>query len=327
MLEAEADILQGEQTWPEESEMIPHDGENPHKYEDGEDDGDGEDLNEEDQAMEFFNREQLPGSSKPKNNDQMEEDGGNQGEEEDDEEERGDFVDTPFDQSTRSRFARYRALQSFRSSVWHPKENLPPQYSKIFQFEDIKGMQKRLSNYTEAALKKQFEPFLQIYQSSSASARSRTSTGDEMAMEMEVGSIQSAAHSVSKSKSTKQLQEELPLLLEGSEDLIRSDQIVTIELDQVPKEAIQAQYEKDGYLAIHSLHTHEYKVSVLHFTIKRVPGSTEAIRSKDELLFYHGFRSYWTKPIFSESNLNCDKHKFQRYLPVRRAFPAVTSDL
>jgi pre-rRNA-processing protein TSR1 len=29
----------------------------------------------------------------------------------------------------------------------------------------------------------------------------------------------------------------------------------------------------------------------------------------------HGFRSYWTKPIFSESNLNCDKHKFQRYLP------------
>ncbi len=142
-LEAEADILQGEQTWPEESEMIQNDNENFNR--DLEEDGD-DDLNvdEEDEAMDFFNREQLAGSSKPKNSDEMQEDDGQAGaEEEDDEEERGDFVDTPFDMSARSRFARYRALQSFRSSVWHPKENLPSQYSKIFQFEDIKGMQKR----------------------------------------------------------------------------------------------------------------------------------------------------------------------------------------
>jgi pre-rRNA-processing protein TSR1 len=29
-----------------------------------------------------------------------------------------------------------------------------------------------------------------------------------------------------------------------------------------------------------------------------------------------GFRSFLTKPIFSESNLNSDKHKFLRYLPI-----------
>jgi pre-rRNA-processing protein TSR1 len=27
-----------------------------------------------------------------------------------------------------------------------------------------------------------------------------------------------------------------------------------------------------------------------------------------------GFRSFLTRPIFSESNLNCDKHKFERFL-------------
>lgn len=54
-----------------------------------------------------------------------------------------DEVDTPQDVSARDRFARYRALQSFRSSPWNPKENLPVEYSKIFQFENFLGTQKR----------------------------------------------------------------------------------------------------------------------------------------------------------------------------------------
>ena len=58
-----------------------------------------------------------------------------------------DEMDTPHDVSARVRFARYRALQSFRSSPWHPKENLPVSYSRIFQFEDFLGMQRR-SVYT-----------------------------------------------------------------------------------------------------------------------------------------------------------------------------------
>ena len=54
-----------------------------------------------------------------------------------------DEMDTPHDVSARVRFARYRALQSFRTSPWHPKENLPVSYSRIFQFEDFMGMQRR----------------------------------------------------------------------------------------------------------------------------------------------------------------------------------------
>ena len=148
VLEAEYDDLQGEQTWPSEQEMIQHDAEGNRIDADAENDdislGDDE---EEEEGMEFFNREQLPGSSKPKSSlvQLMEEanERGNRDNGEEDEEDQGDIVDTPIDMPARTRFARYRFLQSFRSSVWNPKQNLPPQYSKIFEFEDMKGMQRR----------------------------------------------------------------------------------------------------------------------------------------------------------------------------------------
>ena len=54
-----------------------------------------------------------------------------------------DELDTPADISARLRFARYRALQSFRSSPWHPKENLPIDYARIFQFENFGSAQRR----------------------------------------------------------------------------------------------------------------------------------------------------------------------------------------
>lgn len=44
-----------------------------------------------------------------------------------------DEVDTPTDRSARDRFARFRALKSFRTSPWDPKESLPKEYARIFQ--------------------------------------------------------------------------------------------------------------------------------------------------------------------------------------------------
>ena len=54
-----------------------------------------------------------------------------------------DEVDTPEDVSARARFARYRALQSFKNSTWHPKENLPQEYSRIFHLQNFNLVQKR----------------------------------------------------------------------------------------------------------------------------------------------------------------------------------------
>lgn len=55
-----------------------------------------------------------------------------------------DELDTPADVTARLRFARYRALQSFRSSPWHPKENLPTDYARIYQFENFGSAQRRI---------------------------------------------------------------------------------------------------------------------------------------------------------------------------------------
>ncbi|KAJ2503832.1 ribosome biogenesis protein tsr1, partial [Coemansia sp. RSA 2052] len=55
-----------------------------------------------------------------------------------------DEVDTPMEISARKRFARFRGLQSFRTSPWDPYENLPLDYARIFQFESFKRTQQRV---------------------------------------------------------------------------------------------------------------------------------------------------------------------------------------
>ena len=47
----------------------------------------------------------------------------------------------PLDQPARDRFARYRGLESFRTTYWDPKESLPPEFARIFQFKDFRKME------------------------------------------------------------------------------------------------------------------------------------------------------------------------------------------
>ncbi|KAJ1725090.1 ribosome biogenesis protein tsr1 [Coemansia erecta] len=55
-----------------------------------------------------------------------------------------DELDTPMDQLARQRFARFRGLQSFRTSPWDAYENLPLDYARIFQFANLRRTQQRV---------------------------------------------------------------------------------------------------------------------------------------------------------------------------------------
>lgn len=63
-----------------------------------------------------------------------------------------DEVDTPQDTPARERFMRYRGLESFRTSTWDCKENLPQDYARIFQFENYERTRKRVFKDLEESL-------------------------------------------------------------------------------------------------------------------------------------------------------------------------------
>ncbi|XP_023264298.1 pre-rRNA-processing protein TSR1 homolog [Seriola lalandi dorsalis] len=167
-----------------------------------------------------------------------------------------DEVDTPLDAAARIRFQRYRGLKSFRSSPWDPMENLPLNYSRIFQFQSFERTRHRI--LAEAAAE------------------------EEGAM---VGWY------------------------------------VTLHITDVPFSVMES-VQSGNPLVLVSLLPHEQKMSVMHVLVRRHPSNTEPIKSKEELVFHCGFRRFRASPIFSQ-HTSADKHKMERFL--RPDAPTVVS--
>lgn len=206
-----------------------------------------------------------------------------------------DEVDVPTDSSARVRFARYRGLKSLRTSTWDPKESLPQDYARLFQFEDF-AMVQRLAlergKQAERAMKAELRRKNQA-------SRSRASS---MASAMEVEGDQSSVGGVS-------LPEEF-----GSVGYVPSGVYVTLHIKDVPLQAFQQRLEA-GPLIMGALLKHENRLTVLNFSIQRSSMFEDPLKSKDEVVFHCGFRRYAGKPVYSDQSLKSDQHLFQRFLP------------
>lgn len=212
-----------------------------------------------------------------------------------------DEVQVNDDDKARDRFARYRSLTSFKKSYWDPKENLPDSYASIYHFSSFKSTQRSVMGGMKD-LKKVGESsnwkFLNI--------KNNTEKNYQNADAME-------ADSDSDDESG---------FLEGC---VPTGSYVTIVLKDVEPKDYNA-LGSNALLCAATLLPHENKVSVVNMGLQNCMGLSTAapVKSKDVLTFRCGWRTWTGRPIFSQNNLNCDKHKFERYMPQAGSFFAAS---
>lgn len=211
-----------------------------------------------------------------------------------------DEVQVQEDEKARDRFARYRSLKSFRKSHWDSKENLPDSFAFIYHFSSFKRTQRTVMNDMKD-LVREAEAF-----QGSFFGKSPPKPASDVAMQDDS-------------------EDEDDDFLEGC---IPSGSYITLTLEEVANASLN-NISPNSLLTAVSLLPHENKVSVLHMGLSQTAGcdSTDEkfpIKSKDVLTFRCGWRTWKARPVFSQNNLNCDKHKFERFLPTGGAFFAAS---
>ena len=207
-----------------------------------------------------------------------------------------DEVQVGEDEEASKRFARYRSLKSFRQSYWDPKENLPDSYASVYHFSSFKATQRSVMNDMKEAMQAANE-------------------------------VQGRFFGKSPPQPKETMEDDSEEDFDPLEGCIPTGSYVTLVLKGVPVEATQLISSKSLLTAV-SLLEHENKVSVLHMGLsqsnKMAPSDGVPVKSKDILTFRCGWRTWQARPVFSQNNLNSDKHKFERFLPAGGAFFAAS---
>ncbi|XP_023660690.1 pre-rRNA-processing protein TSR1 homolog [Paramormyrops kingsleyae] len=87
---------------------------------------------------------------------------------------------------------------------------------------------------------------------------------------------------------------------------------VTLHIEEVPASVMES-FQGGRPLVLVSLLPHEQKMSVMHMLVKRHPSNTLPIKSKEQLVFQCGFRRFRASALFSQ-HTSADKHKMERFL-------------
>ncbi|KAL9189277.1 hypothetical protein ACHAXT_011767 [Thalassiosira profunda] len=204
-----------------------------------------------------------------------------------------DEVDHEEEGAARERYARYRALASFRKGHWDPKENLPESYGAVYHFGSFRATQRDVlgeARGLEEVVRRR---------GWGVNVGSGAKTGEDSAMEGDSDDDEEEA---------------------AARACVPPGAYVTLTLEGVPP-AAYARLAPRALVAAVSLLPHENKMSVLHAGLSPASGADRdddvPVKSKDVLTFRCGWRTWQSRPIFSQLNLNSDKHKFERYLPAR----------
>jgi pre-rRNA-processing protein TSR1 len=215
-----------------------------------------------------------------------------------------DEVQVEEDQLARERFARYRSLKSFRKSFWDPKENLPATYASIYHFSNFRATQRSILRECKETIR--------------AAERAGYFWGRTPSLDKEVssGATMEADHVIEgrwdNDESASATNDDGDLLL----GCVPSGSYVTVTLRNV-----QFAPRSGALVTVVSLLPHENKASVLHMAVSRQNDNSESsdsalVKSKDVVTFRCGWRTWQGRPVFSQLNLNCDKHPLERFLPV-----------
>jgi len=214
-----------------------------------------------------------------------------------------DEVEVKEDEKASDRFARYRSLKSFRRSYWDPKENLPHNYSTVYHFKSFRATQSDVL----------------------ADARDIIDAVHNHAIHKSHDEHESMNDMDDDSYSKE--------LIDGC---IISGSFVILTLEDVPPAAFSRASSTSSLLTAVCLLPHENKASVLHMGLSQTAGCdvqdidengsfATPIKSKDILTLRCGWRTWQARPVFSQNNLNSDKHKFERFLPTGGAFFAASA--
>lgn len=207
-----------------------------------------------------------------------------------------DEVDVPEDINARDRFARYRSLKSFRKSFWDPKESLPESYGSIYHFKNFRATQRDVRADTKDTMEAANETKGNFWGASPAATLAQMRDDDD----------------------------EEEDLLEGC---VPSGSYVTICLENVSSKII-TRISEHGVISAVGLLPHENKACVLNMGLSQSNSCNQSedipVKSKDILTFRCGWKTWKGRAIFSQNNLNSDKHKYERFLPRDGAFFAAS---